>query len=264
MTEFQKKTVIVTGGTKGIGRCIARRFLQQGARVYVCSRSTPDDLPTYENNRAAFIPADIRDPEQIQQVIDTALEESGRLDILINNAGGSPETCAATASPRFSDSIIRLNLIAPLIFSQKAYAAIRATAGTGSIINIASVSGIRPSPGTAAYGAAKAGLISLTRSLAQEWGPDVRLNAVVAGLIQTDAADDHYTGTHGPEAIARALPLKRLGRPDDIAEACLFLASRAASYISGAALEVAGGGDPPVHLVLTGQPLKTTDKDTAG
>ncbi|WP_321392563.1 SDR family oxidoreductase [Emcibacter sp.] len=261
MSEFAKKTIIVTGGTRGIGHGIASAFLQEGARVYVCGRSQPDTLPEWNGRSAGFIQADVRKEEQIQLVIDRTLAETGRLDILINNAGGSPEADAATASTGFSEAIIRLNLIAPLIFSQKACEAMRKTGGCGSIINIASVSGVRPSPGTAAYGAAKAGLINLTQSLAQEWGPDIRVNSIIAGLMQTEAADDHYEGSSGLQKIAAVLPLKRLGRPEDIAAACLFLSSDAAAYISGASLEVTGGGEPPVHRVLAEQ--TRNGKDTS-
>ena len=251
MSEFAKKTVVITGGTRGIGRGIAAAFLRDGAEVYVCGRSAPDSLPEHHGRPARFVQADVRNEEQVQSVIDHILEETGRLDILVNNAGGSPEVEAASASPRFSESVIRLNLIAPLIFSQKAHASLRASGG--SIINIASVSGIRPSPGTAAYGAAKAGLINLTQSLAQEWGPEIRVNCIIAGLMQTEAAGDHYEGRDGIDRIADSLPLKRFGTPRDIASACLFLASSAASYVSGASLEVTGGGEPPVHRVLANQ-----------
>ncbi len=121
-----------------------------------------------------------------------ALQHFGRLDVLVNNAGGAPYAEAATASPRFSEAIIRLNLIAPLNFSQVANRVMQQQAEGGSIINIASVSTIRPSPGTAAYGAAKAGLVNLGTSLAVEWAPKVRVNALVVGLTETEQAHLHY------------------------------------------------------------------------
>ena len=117
-----------------------------------------------------------------------------------------------------------------------------------SIVNIGSVSGLRPSPGTAAYGAAKAGLINLTRTLAVEWAPKVRVNCVVAGMIATEAADDHYGGPEGLAAVAATVPLGRLGTPADVAGVCLFLASPLASYVSGAAVEAHGGGEWPAFL----------------
>jgi NAD(P)-dependent dehydrogenase (short-subunit alcohol dehydrogenase family) len=118
----------------------------------------------------------------------------------------------------------------------------------GVILNIASVSGVRPSPGTAAYGAAKAGLINLTQSLAVEWAPKVRVNAVVAGPIATEQAELHYGGDAGIAAVGATIPLGRMGRPDDVADACLFLASPLARWISGSALTVHGGGERPAFL----------------
>jgi len=118
----------------------------------------------------------------------------------------------------------------------------------GSIINIASVSGIRPSPGTAAYGAAKAGLINLTGTLAIEWGPKVRVNVISAGMIQTEQAHLHYGDEEGIARIADTVPLKRLGTPRDVAGACLYLASSLASYVSGANLVLHGGGETPAFL----------------
>lgn len=244
------KTVIVTGGSRGTGAGIARQYLAAGADVIICGRREPEVLPEANGKKAIFESADIRDPDQATALIDKAVEHTGRLDVLVNNAGGSPPVDAATASPRFSESIIRLNLIGPLNCAQAACNAIRKTAGQGSIISIASVSAVRPSPGTAAYGAAKAGLVNLTRSLAMEWAPDIRVNAIIAGLIRTEAADDHYGGEDGISRIESSLPMGRMARPDDIASACLYLSSDQAAYVSGAALEVHGGGEPLAFLTL--------------
>ena len=158
--------MIVTGGTRGVGRGIAERFLTAGASVVVCSRREPETPVEADGRRAAFVAADVRESDEIGAVVDFALESCGHLDVLVNNAGGAPAADAATASPRFSEAIIRLNLIAGLHFSQQANAVMQEQDAGGVIINIASVSGLRPSPGTAAYGAAKAGLLSLTQTLA--------------------------------------------------------------------------------------------------
>ena len=249
MTEFANKTVIVTGGAGFIGRAICQVFLQAGAQVVACGRNPPSQPIESGGNAALFVAADIRDPEQSQRVIDAALDATGRLDVLINNAGGSPEVEFAEASPRLTEKLLALNLTAPLTISQQAYASL-VQAGGGSIINIASVSGVRPSPYTTVYGAAKAGLLSATRSLAMEWGPDIRVNAIVVGLVKTEAAVDHYGGEAGFERVANMLPLKRMAEPDDVAQAALFLASKQAAYISGASLEVDGGGEVPVFLHL--------------
>ena len=129
----------------------------------------------------------------------------------------------------------------------------------GSIVNIASVSGLRPSPGTAAYGAAKAGLISLTQSLAVEWAPAVRVNAVSAGLILTEQADLHYGDADSIARVAATVPLGRLGEPTDVAAACVFLASPEASYVSGANLVLHGGGESPA-FPRRGRPRRTPDR----
>jgi NAD(P)-dependent dehydrogenase (short-subunit alcohol dehydrogenase family) len=234
---------LVTGGSRGIGQAIAARLRDAGACVVTCARRpAPDD--------ATCLPCDVRDATQVNAMIDEIKSQYGRLDILVNNAGGSPETPADTASPRFSEAIIALNLVAPLHVAQAANRIMQIQQHGGSIINIASVSGTRPSPGTAAYGAAKAGLLNLTQTLAMEWGPKVRVNAIVAGLIATEAAAGHYGGAEGVARVGAMLPLGRMGSPQDIAEAVLYLASPAAAYVSGAQLAVHGGGERPLFLQL--------------
>jgi NAD(P)-dependent dehydrogenase (short-subunit alcohol dehydrogenase family) len=246
--QLQDKVVIVTGGTKGVGLGIARRFLQVGAKVVVCGRSAPDSLPAHGDNQALFKATDVRDVEQIKELITFTQQNFGRIDVLVNNAGGAPHADAATASPRFSESIIKLNLLAPLNFAQAANAVMQGQPGGGSIISIASVSGVRPSPGTAAYGAAKAGLLNLTTSLAVEWAPKVRVNAITAGLIQTEQAHIHYGDDDGIAAVAKTIPLERMATPEDIGNTCLFLASPLSSYINGAAILAHGGGEKPAFL----------------
>jgi NAD(P)-dependent dehydrogenase (short-subunit alcohol dehydrogenase family) len=243
-TRFDGKVAIVTGGTRGIGRQIARRLLAAGADVVVCGRTAPAELAEAGGRRARFVAADVRDAEQVDRVVEAA----GRVDVLVNNAGGSPFADAATASPRFSSAIIQLNLISPLWLAQRANQVMQAQDGGGVIVNIASVSGVRPSPGTAAYGAAKAGLIHLTRTLAIEWAPKVRVNAIVAGPIETELAHLHYGDAAGIAAVAGTIPLGRLGTPDDVADAVVFLASPGAAWISGAAITLDGGGERPAFL----------------
>jgi len=221
--------VLVTGGSQGIGRAIAEGFLTAGSDVVICSRKPPDSPVAAGGHEAIWLETDVRDADQVARLVSFAAERLGRLDVLINNAGGSPPASAATASPRFSAAIIALNLTSPLWVAQRANALMQAQPDGGVIINIASTRGTRASPGTAAYGAAKAGLINLTQSLAVEWAPKVRVVAVTPGLIRTDAA-----AAHGDQAIA--------GEPRDVAEACLFLASPAARHITGASLVVHGGG----------------------
>ena len=255
--NYQGKVVIVTGGGRGVGLGITQRFLEAGAGVVICGRSEPEALPEVTGRKAEFIAGDVRDVEQIAAVVEFAKQRFGRLDVLVNNAGGAPEADAATVSPRFSESIIRLNLIAPLNFAQQANALMQEQDTGGVIINIASVSAMRPSPGTAAYGAAKAGLLSLTQSLAVEWAPKVRVAGVVAGMIRTEQAHLHYGDEEGIAAVGATVPLERMGEPRDVGDSCLFLASPLASYVSGSSVWVHGGGEKPVFLSAA----KNTSKD---
>lgn len=244
--DLTGRVAIVTGGTRGLGKDIAGALAQAGCKVVVCGRNAPADLP----DGVSFVAADIRDPDQAKALVDEAVARHGRIDILVNNAGGSPAADAATASPRFFDSILKLNLHAPMYMAQAAYSHMVASGG-GNVINIASVSGIRPSPGTAAYGAAKAGLLNLTQSLAQEWGPQgVRVNAIIAGLMQTETADLTYGDAQAQAAVGRSMPLGRMGTGSDIAGAVLWLCSDLASWVSGARINVDGGGERPYFLDL--------------
>ncbi len=246
--DMSGKVVIVTGGGRGVGRGISTRFLEAGASVVICGRKDPEELPSGGGREALFTPADVREIEQIDAVVAFTLERCGRIDVLVNNAGGAPEVEAATVSPRFSESVIRLNLIAPLNFAQRANAVMQGQEEGGSIINISSVSGIRPSPGTAAYGAAKAGLVSLTQTLAVEWAPRVRVNAITAGMIRTELAHLHYGDEASIARVSATVPLGRLGEPRDVGDVCLFLASSLSSYISGSNILMHGGGEKPAFL----------------
>ncbi len=246
--DLHGSSVLITGGTKGIGRVLVERFLGWGADVMTCGRSEPEELPTAGGRSARFTAADVRDPDQAAELVDATVAAFGKIDTLLNNAGGSPPADADTASPRFSESIIRLNLLAPLHVSQRANHHMQQSDGGGVIVNIASVSGTRPSPGTAAYGAAKAGLISLTQTLAVEWAPKVRVAGVIAGMIQTEKADLFYGDEESIARVAATVPAGRLGTPDDLAEACRWLASPLASYVSGTSIWLHGGGERPAFL----------------
>lgn len=242
------KVVLVTGGSRGIGKGISRAFLSSNSDVVICGRSIPETLPEIDGKKARFINCDVREVEQINTCIAEVVKEYGKLDVLVNNAGGSPIAEAATASPRFSEAIIKLNLIAPINTSQVANQIMQDQENGGTIINIASVSTLRPSPGTAAYGAAKAGLVNLTGSLAVEWAPKVRVNAIIAGLTETEQSHIHYGDAKGVEAISKTIPMKRLATPKDVGNTCVFLASSLAAYINGASIEVHGGGEKPAYL----------------
>lgn len=245
------KVAIVTGGSRGIGAGIAAMLLEAGAEVAICGRNAPDTLPEGGGRQARFWPCDVRDAEAVAGFVAAVGDAFGRIDILVNNAGGAPAADAATVSPRFHEKIVSLNLMAPIHMAQAVHSWMARSEAGGAITNIASVSGTRPSPGTSVYGAAKAGLLGLTRSLAAEWGEDgIRVNAIVVGLVDSGGDALPYGGVAARDAIAASLPLKRLGLPQDVAAATLYLSSPMAAYVSGAVLEVHGGGERPLFLDL--------------
>ena len=249
--DMTGRTVIVTGATAGLGRVIALRFLEHGAHVVGCARREPDEPVAAAGREATFVAADVRDPDQIAKVVDEATRSTGRIDVLVNNAGGAPPANTATVSPRFNEKVIALNLIAPLTFSQAVYPVMSAQDGGGVIINISSVSSIRPTPAGAAYGAAKAGLDNLTQTLAHEWGPSIRVLSVMVGLLRTEQAHLYYGDEAGIEAVGGTLALGRLGEPAEVADVVLFCASPLASFMSGASVPVHGGGEVPSYLTVS-------------
>jgi NAD(P)-dependent dehydrogenase (short-subunit alcohol dehydrogenase family) len=207
--DYAGKSVLVTGGTRGIGAGIAAAFHAAGADVTVCARTGP------ERPGHRFVQADVRDPEQVDRLIGGF----GRLDVVVNNAGGSPHAPVEGTSPRLHARVIELNLTAPLLVSQRAYPLLAASGG--AVVMIGSASGARPSL--------------------------VRVNTVVVGLAATRDAADHYGGRS--DLDGRAIPAGRMATPADVAAACLWLA--APGYVTGAEVRVDGGGEVPAwrHLV---------------
>ena len=239
MSEAQR-VVLVTGGTRGIGRAIADAFAAQGAKVAVCGRKEPGDERPH-----SFFAVDVRDAEACEKLVGDVYEKFGRLDVLVNNAGGSPPADTSTASPRFSEKIVALNLLAPMWLAQFANAVMQDQEEGGVIVNIASVAGLRASPTVAAYGAAKAGLLNLTATQGLEWAPKVRVLALSPGLVLTEDSAAHYPEA---EALKATIPAGRFCQPEDVAQACIWLASSAAGYATGTNLVLDGGGDWPAFL----------------
>ncbi|NUS78901.1 MAG: SDR family oxidoreductase [Streptomyces sp.] len=236
--ELKGRVAVVTGGTRGVGAGIARSFAEAGAEVVICARRPPE-APV---KGAEFMPLDVRDHDAVHAFF-TGLP---RVDVLVNNAGGGPYRLLADADAARHARVIELNLLAPLTVSLAAYPHLKRA--KGCVVMVGSVSGSRPSPGSAAYGAAKAGLENLARSMAVEWAPDVRVNTLVVGMVRTELAHLHYGGEEAITAVARTVPLGRLAEPSDVGGAAVFLASDAAGYLSGASLLVHGGGERPLFL----------------
>lgn len=242
--DYANKVVLVTGATKGVGRGIAQRFADAGATVVVCARRAVEDLPSGWH----FVPVDLRDSEAAAAAVDQAFQFAGRLDVLVNNAGGTPPMDTATAPASVTNKVIQINLLAAIYCSQQANHFMQAQPEGGSIINISSVCSTRPSPNAAAYGAAKAGLNSYSATAAMEWAPKVRVNTIVAGLIRTELSHLFYGDDAGIAAVGATVPIGRLAWPSEIGDVCLYLGSPFASYVTGASVEVHGGGEPPPFL----------------
>ena len=242
--DLSGRVALVTGGSRGIGRGITSVLVDAGATVVTCGRSEASDPVTGTEHRLC----DVRHSEAVEGLISGIAASYGHLDLVVNNAGGAPYALAADSSPRLDEKILGLNLNAVLSVSKAANAVMQRQPDGGSIVNISSVSSVRPSPGTASYGAAKAGVDSLTRSLAVEWGPKVRVNSIDVGMCRTELTDDHYAGDDTVAAIEATIPLGRMAEPEEIGRVAAFLASDLASYVSGANLACHGGGEPPVFL----------------
>lgn len=248
--------VLVTGGVRGVGAGVTRTFLRAGAEVVTCARTEPERPVCAEGKVSTFISCDVRDPKEVDALFEEILRRHGRLDVVVNNAGGAPFAEAATASPRFHEKVIGLNLLAPLTVARAANAIMQRQEHGGAIVNISSVSATRPSPGTASYGAAKAGLDNLTATLAVEWAPKVRVNALDVGMVKTEHTHLHYGDEAGIAAVGATVPLGRLAEPDEVGSCAVFLASPLASYVSGACLTVHGGGEVPAFLAASNSVVK--------
>lgn len=240
-------TVLVTGASSGIGEATARRLAAQGLDVVVAARRLDRLEALASEIGARAVHLDVTDPGSVEQLAATF----DTLDVLVNNAGGAPFALAAKVSPRFHESIIALNLLAPLHLAQKANALMQAQDEGGAILFVASVSALRPSPGTAAYGAAKAGVLSLVQSLAVEWAPKVRVSAVSPGLVRTEQSELHYGDEASIARVAATIPAGRLASVEEIGAACVWMASPAASYATGTNLVLHGGGERPAFLAAS-------------
>jgi NAD(P)-dependent dehydrogenase (short-subunit alcohol dehydrogenase family) len=243
--ELAGRVAVVTGGSRGIGAAALHALAGLGADVVVASRNVEQcravaaDIEAAYGVRALAVAYNASDWEQSDALHAATLEAFGRLDVLVNNAGMSPvydELTDVTAA--LFDKVIGVNLRGPFRLTALAGATMR-DAGGGVVVNVGSVAAVYPTPDALAYGAAKAGLHALTQGFARAYGPTVRVNTVHPGPILTDIADHWPDGVR--EEHERSVTLRRCGRPDEVVEAIVYLATDRSSYVTGAALEVAGG-----------------------
>ncbi|MGH7194150.1 MAG: 3-oxoacyl-[acyl-carrier-protein] reductase [Candidatus Saccharimonadales bacterium] len=242
--DLAGQTALVTGASRGLGQAIAVALGRAGARVACVARNRQklDETVaaiTAAGGTAAAFECDVAQSVSVQQVVEAVLEQWQRLDVLVNNAGITRDTLIPRMQDDQWDDVINTNLRGAFLFT-RASARPMMQARYGRIINIASVSGLMGNPGQANYSASKAGLIGMTRTVARELaGRKVTVNAIAPGFIESDmtaALGDSILGD-----VKTRIPAKRLGRPEEIADAVLFLASSASSYITGQVLTIDGG-----------------------
>lgn len=241
--SLQGKVAIITGAGRGIGRGIAVGFAEAGADV-VCSDLTADHAQAAAaearnlGRQALAVACDVTDTAQVEQLVARALQEFGRVDVLVNNAGGAAYCPAMKYSDKRWEGVLRLNLTAAFLCT-RAVARHMMERKAGSIVNISSGNSRLPAPGMVAYSAAKAGLNSMTKTLAWELAPHVRVNSILPGSIETEGSLPALAPVI--DRLVAGTPRRRMGRPRDIAMAAVFLASPAADFITGENLEVDGG-----------------------
>lgn len=240
--SLSEKVAVITGGARGIGKETAKKFLQEGAKVVICDFDEVAGLATLDElgkDRLSFVKVDVTNTEQVNKMVKTTIDTYGRIDILVNNAGITRDGLLTKMDDAAWEKVVSVNLtgvykctraVIPVMIEQK----------SGVILNASSVVGIYGNIGQSNYVASKAGVIGLTKGWAKEFGPKgIRVNAVAPGFIETDMTAEV------PERILDLMkektPLNKLGKPNDIASAYLFLASDDANYINGAILSVDGG-----------------------
>ncbi|HEY3832568.1 MAG TPA: glucose 1-dehydrogenase [Acidimicrobiia bacterium] len=248
------RVALVTGAGKGIGAATAKAVAEAGADV-VCAARTESDL---ERTVAAVeaagraghaVPTDVNDRAQLEHLVAETLERFGRIDILVNNAGGWPPQPTFRTSERAMEQAFHFNVVAPFLLTRMLATKMVETAGGGAIVNISSRAGSMVQPCFTAYGTAKAALSFMTRNIAPELAPKVRVNAIDVGGVATDALASVLTDDSITQQMLTNTPMQRVGEPEDIAAAVLYLVSPASSWVTGKVFEIDGGCEHPAFTI---------------
>jgi len=245
---------IVTGAGRGIGRGCALAFAEAGADVVCAARTASDIEETAEQVRARGCRAvvqtcDVTVTEQLEALVERAEAELSRVDVLVNNAGGTPPRPALDTSERFFEQALRFNVTSAFLATKLAVPRMLATAGAGSVVNISSRAGGMVQTSFVAYGTAKAALSFMTKNLAADLAPKVRVNAIAVGGVATAALESVLANEEIRRQMEQGTPMRRIGEVEDVAACALYLASPAASWVTGKVFEVDGGAESPAFRI---------------
>lgn len=252
--KLTDRVAVVTGAGKGIGRAIALAFAEAGADVVCAARTGADIEATAEavrarGRQAVAVCCDVTVTADLENLIARAADALGRIDVLVNNAGGTPPRPALATSERFFEQALRFNVTSAFLLTKLAVPRMIETAGSGAVVNISSRAGGMVQTGFVAYGTAKAALSFMTKNLAADFAPRVRVNAISVGGVATAALESVLTNDAIRAQLEAGTPMGRIGEPEDIAACALYLASPASAWVTGKIFEVDGGAESPAFQI---------------